>query len=216
MAVQTITQPVRGCGRRKEYGLYLETSQGTSEGVFELFNIIDPPVSIHRGAHRGFLIVDGSKILRRMPEEEWYQGASKDTIEKKRADSWAIDTFGMTLTKRTSLGECEFAETANEAYSLLEDKVKITSTAPFALLELTNVGIEKYAPSSFASLVQSLKMYNLYGGSVHLIKATASTWRIMEEIPPSKRQDYRRPCMLMLASLGLAKDSLALGRIYAV
>lgn len=216
MSVVTVTQPVRGCGRRKEYGLYMETSQGTSGGALELFNIIDPPVPVHRKAHRGFLIVDGSNILNRLPEEEWYKGSSKDTLEKRRADSWAIDTFGMTLTKRLSLGECEFAETANEAYSILENKARVTNSVPVAIQELSSIGVEKYAPSAFASLVQSLKMYYLYGESIHLIKAVAATWRIIEEIPPSRQPDYKKPCMLMLASFGLAKDSLALGRIYAV
>lgn len=214
--IETILQPVRGCGRRKSFGMYLESATGAPDGVLEIFTVLDPPIPISRGPHRGFLVVDGSKVLEGKPEQEWYKGNSKDTIEKKRADAWALDTFGMTMTKRMSLGECAQSSSAQEAYDILERKVKFTSGLRVALEEAQGKQIYKVAPAPFASLVQNLQVYQASKAKANLVKAAACVWQIMETLPPSKQQDYKRLCMFLLASLGLALDSLALGRLYNV
>jgi hypothetical protein len=121
--IRTIVQPVRKCGKRKELGCYLVSREGTEDGALPHYVVADTPIPVQRKPHRSPVAVDGDAILARRPEEEWLAGSSARSAEKRSGDQWAMDVFGMTLTKRLTTGDCSGLKSADEAILHLSEKI---------------------------------------------------------------------------------------------
>jgi hypothetical protein len=103
----------RGCGFRKEGGLYL-VSEMSPTGTLPPIVLIEPPIPFEgrsprqgrtaesvRGEHfRGFVYVDGDQLLARESQDAWWIGPSLDRAIKCQ---W-IEILGMPLSVRMRLG----------------------------------------------------------------------------------------------------------------
>lgn len=215
MNIVTITIGVRKCGRRKR-GLYLTGGEPSENGVLAVFNLLNPPVPYQVPVHRGPRIVDAYAIIERKPMEDWWFGSSKSTEEKKAGDAWAEDVFGMTLAKRTSIGECEDALSADEALSMLVSNIRWNSNLLPLFRNITKDKIQeiKRVDSHYTKLHEHLSSYTKTMKVDDLIGAQAAIWRMAYNLPPSRRQDYIPNLMRMLIVMNLKRDAIAMQRTF--
>ncbi len=209
MSVQVVYVRKRGCGWPKEGGVYLVTDEGSPNGVLARIVKIDPPVPMQRKPHRGPILVNGSKILDRAAEDEWVVGSSAKTVARNKADDIWREIFGMPLSKRLLVGDCYGIATADEAYSLLLEKVQFNKQAltflrQLALDEIQN--LPNVAPA-YARVVEHIQNYAITRGTdpVHLVRAAGACWEMFYAVPGRKRSKLT-PVANLLASIGLVKD----------
>ena len=209
IAVRTIVQPVRRCGRRKEGGMYLTTMEGSPDGCLPATSEVDSPIPVNRKPHRGPLVVDGDLILGRQPEEDWYVGSSADTIQKKKADQVWLEMFGMTPAKRLETGDCTGLKSTDEAYGLLLTKVQWSNRLATHLRNLTIVGVSEISNCAlpFTQLVRNMQNAATTMEAADLVKVTASIWSLADAAPPKQREKVTRDLASMLACMGLQKDA---------
>lgn len=211
--VEVIVQPVRGCGLRKEKGLYLRSEQGSKEGSLAATVVINPPIPTNRKSHRGPVVVDGHSILSRAPESMWLAGSSAARAEKQQGDQWAVSTFGMTLTKRVSLGECKGAKNPEEALDKLAGKVHWNKPKVSSVLrEMALHGVQELPNMAgpYADLVRSVQSYHLQQTRGAIIGTVASIWRMADKVQPRHRKDVDSYLAMLLTELGLSKDAIAI------
>lgn len=209
----TLVTKVRRCGTRKEGSVYAVGGSGRNEeGVISSFIPIDPPIPYQVPSHRGPRIVDAFRVLDRQPIEDWWYGSSKDTEQKKNADQWALDTFGMTLHKRMSLGDCVGSKDADDALAKLVSKITDPSDVSGYIRNLTLNKLQEIprVMPYYERLVQSIASYYAEKTIDNLVTAQAAVWRIVYNIPPSKRKDYTRNLASILAALNLKRDAMSL------
>jgi hypothetical protein len=209
MDIRIVETQVRKCGRRKEHGMYIIGGDGAPNGVLARFNRLNPPIPYQVKMHRGPRVVDGDAILMRLPMEKWWIGASKDTEEKKSADEWALDTFGMTLNHRLHVGECAGVSRADEAISILVSKVQWNKRIISYFGELTSNKVQelpRVAPM-YSRLHEHLLKYERGHAIGELMGVQATVWNIAYTIPPGKRSKYIPDLARILVLMNLYKDA---------
>ncbi len=216
MKVTVIKQPVRGCGKRKPGGFYLVTAEPTEDGVLPAFSDIEAPIPMQRAPHRGPLVVDGDKILARMPEDAWLAGSSADTLEKKKGDAWAKDMFGMTFTKRMETGECRGAKTPEEALESLAKKVTCGKRVLdyIRIMTVNKVAELPNAAGPFMGMIKNIQEYSMSYNTVNLVYAVGKIWSLADAVQPRHRPLVIDNLARMLTLMGLAFDAVELKRRY--
>jgi hypothetical protein len=214
--MRIITSTRRGCGYKKQGGVYLVSEPGKM-GVLPLFVRINPPIPCADNFYRGTTVVDGQKILDGSPEDEWLVGASAERKQKQTADEWAIEKFGMTTHMRCKTGICakKGARSADEAMNVLLETVRYHPNLIRSIRQLSELRIDKIpkAAEPFALLVSALQMYlGKSQDSAELVKIVAAIWRLINVISPSKKQYYYPVLLGMLVFLNLSDDAIALKR----
>lgn len=199
----------RGCGWPKEGGTYLVSEDASPNGTLARIVKIDPPIPTQRKPHRGPILVDGAKIMARLPEDEWVVGSSAKTVERKRADEVWVDMFGMSLKQRLSTGECYGMKTGEEAYQHLMDTVKWSRKAvdffrQLAIQEVQN--LPNVAPI-YLRMTRTIQNYVRTRGADanDLVQIGAMCWEIYYAVPARKRSALT-PLPYLLSSIGLVKD----------
>ena len=216
MSIRLITTSIRKCGYRKR-GVYVVGGDSQdSSGVLARFTLINPPVPYQVKLHRGPRIVDGNAVLNRQPMNEWWEGSSKDTEQKKSGDQWALETFGMTVSKRLSVGECAGAADPDEALAILVSKIKWGNQIAHWFREMTRNKIQEVPRivAEYSVLHEHLLKYTDNKQVGHLMQAQASLWRIAYSLPPTKRHLYIPFLMRILIVMGLAKDAGAMQKTF--
>lgn len=205
---------VRGCGLRKEYGVYLVGGAGGSEnGALARFVRINPPIPYQVKHHRGPKIVDANAVLQRQPISEWWTGSSKDSAQKQSADQWALEVFGMTEARRRSTGECKGAKSVDEALAILVSCLSYNPTAAKFFARITRSKIQELPRlvADYSILHENMLAASNGGGTVdNLVNAQAAVWRMAYNLPPRKRELYVEDLARILYKLGLKKDAQAL------
>lgn len=210
MHIKIVETSVRKCGLRKEFGLYLTGGAGASEdGTLARFVHINPPVPYPVKHYRGYKTVDGDAIMRREPLEAWWSGSSKDSEQKKSADQWAIALFGMTETRRRSVGECAGAKSVDEALAILVSRMVYNPGVARFFGAITRNKIQEIprVVADYSELHENLLLASRGGTVDNLVNAQAAVWRMAYSIPPSKRSDYVGDLARILHKLGLPKDA---------
>jgi hypothetical protein len=206
---RTIEEPERECGLQTPHGIYLKAETG-SGGSLPLWVTLHPPIPCADKPHRSPVIVDGRKILARLPEDAWLAGTSAERLEKEHGNQWALETFGMTSSRRMDIGECKGMKNADLALSVLQTKVvwdkRVTNF-------VRNLSIEKVADmprvsEHFASMVRGFQEYSMDGDANHLVKSVASIWSIAENIAPTRRIKIIPQLASILVLMGLMHDAM--------
>jgi hypothetical protein len=70
MEIRRITQPVRKCGKRKDWGFYLVPLESSAEGILPHYSVIDTPIPVQREPHRTAVVFRGDAILSHAAEAE--------------------------------------------------------------------------------------------------------------------------------------------------
>ena len=111
----------RKCGRRKAGGLYAVNSSASSGGGLLtkcIAVVIDPPVPLPEdfGSRRGYVYVDGSRLLDRKNPSNW-------RIEPRRAKAnrWWWMAWGMPLSERAENGVGARAAGQDDLFGVLEE-----------------------------------------------------------------------------------------------
>lgn len=220
MPTRIVSEVKRGCGYRKEGGVYMIGGGEKSEnGVLPMFTEINPPIPYSVQLHRSFRLVNAQAVLSRSPMDSWWIGASKDTEQKKNADAWAINTFGMTITKRLETGDCADAKDADEALAILVSKIKLDPNdnrlySYFQQLSRSRIQELPRVAEHYASLHEHLVKYANTKNLGSLVGAQAALWRTAYTIQPSKRPTYVPYLVRFLMLMNLTKDALAMKRIF--
>lgn len=217
MTVRVVVTRVRGCGKRKTHGVYaVGGGEGSPDGVLARFVRLNPPIPYPVKLHRGPRIVDAHAVLARLPMETWWAGASKDTEQKKSADAWAQETFGMTLHKRLETGECAGAKSADEAWATLAEQVRWSHRLADYFRELTLEKVQELprVTPHYDRLHEHLLRYADDQQVGDLMGAQAALWRIGFTLPPAKRPAIVPLLMRMLVLLNLPKDASAMQRTF--
>ena len=216
--IRIIEQPIRDCGKRKEYAVYATGgTEGSENGVLARFNRLNPPIPYQVNVHRGPRIVDAHKILGRRPMEEWWYGSSKETEQKKAGDAWALETFGMTMTKRLSTGECAGCADGEAALSVLAQKVKFDPQIVYWFREMTRADIQEInrVAAPYNRLQEHMVRYAETHQVGELVGAQSSLWQMAYAIPPAKRQTYIPFIVRIVALMGLREDAKSMQRIFS-
>jgi hypothetical protein len=214
--MRTIHSKRRGCGERKQGGVYIVT-EPSDEGLLPLWISLDPPIPCNDRHHRGPVLVDGQKILAKENEEAWLAGSSADRLEKQKADEWAIERFGMSSWTRLHLGETKGLTGVDEAWEHLLNSVAWNPVHATDNLEnLVNLGIYSIPQvlEDMELLVRYLRRANISPNAEDILGVVAASWRIADLLPPSKRMVYIPFLMRILVAVGLTKDALAMKRRY--
>ena len=215
MQIQIVHTKIRGCGERKEYGLYLVGGgSGSENGALARFVRINPPVPYPAKFHRGPRIVDGDAILSRLPLSHWWAGSSKDTEQKKSADQFALDTFGMTLNRRLTIGECRGsgARDIDEALAIVTSQVTWNPDAARWFASVTRNKIQELPriAADYSKLHEALLYAQKTRRVDHLVNAQAAVWRIAYNLPPRRRGEFIPDLSRILIRLGMTKDAQAM------
>lgn len=199
--IRVITEDKRKCGYRKGGGFYLVAELDEKEGVLAPITLIDPPILVEGKQSRGYVIVNGDNILERMPEEDWFAGATKDRKDK---DRWSIETFGMPLERRRKIGVCKGFKTEEECVLALSNRAYYTSDLIKLVRVMGITGINDLAPSSYASLVSAVQ-------EADPLKTAASLHRMVSEAGRRKKQ-VLPSVMVGLTKIGLIADCVDLAK----
>jgi hypothetical protein len=220
MAARIVETKIRKCGRRKEGGIYLIGGGRTSpDGTLALFNQLNPPIPYQVKLHRGPRIVDAHAILARAPMDKWWLGNSQETEEKKSADEWSLNTFGMTIQKRLNTGETYGVKSADEAMAILVSKLQLNLNDSrladyFRQLTLNNVQELPRVDAHYSSLQEHLVLYGATHTIGELMGAQAAVWRIAYNLPPSKYQQVVPNLTRLLVLMNLPRDAIALQKMF--
>lgn len=210
MDIQIIEVHKRKCGWPKEGGLYLVTDERSEDGTLAAIVLIDPPIPVQRDPHRGPILVDGQKILARLPEDEWVIGSSAKTVAKKRADEVWEEMFGMPLSERLSTGDCKGIKTGEEAYerilSLVSWNRKVRDY--FRMLAIMEIPNLPNAAPVYNDITHTIQGYVLTHGADNndLVRLAGLCWKLYYAVPYRKRKDLTAVAQL-LAGIGLVQDA---------
>jgi len=215
--MRTISNTERGCGRKKQGGVYLVT-EPSEGGILPLWISMHPPIPCEDNPHRGPVLVDADAVLQRLPENEWFVGSSAERLQKATADEWAINRFGMTATMRLRTGECVNVPDISEAmHCLLRQVMWNPVHIADAIRNLTDMEIHnmpKAAPH-FASFIQHIQKFTNENMAEELVLAAGAVWRIADALPPKiMREDFLPHLMRILVVLNLKADALAMRKRY--
>jgi len=217
---RTLTIKIRKCGRRVKGGLYLiGGGEASEDGTLMFFNEINPPIPYQVPVHRGPRLVEANAVLARKPMETWWYGASKDTEEKKLADQWSLQTFGMTLSSRLNIGVTADAKTAQEAVAILVNRIKPLGSSRRIIDHFRKLTIEKVqelprVAEHYNRLHENLYEYFEKRTVNYLINVQASIWQIAFNLPPTRRTGVVEILAGFLALLNLGEDGMALYRLF--
>jgi hypothetical protein len=143
-------------------------------------------------------------------------GSSKKTEQKKAGDAWAVETFGMTITKRLSVGECADDDTADMAIATLLNKIAWNDKVIVKFRDITNTAMQENARVAphYERLHRALHDYKKTNKIGSLIEAQAAVWRMAYTTKPSDRQENIPELVRMLVLLNLRKDATAMYRTF--
>lgn len=208
MEIRRITQPVRKCGKRKQWGAYLVTLAGGPGGILPHVSVVDTPIPVQRNPHRSPVIVDGSMILARAPESDWLAGSSLKSAEKKQGDQWAIMNFGMPLEKRYLTGNCRLSHTPDEAIHLILANVKYDWQIGPRVKSLGQQKVHEMPRCSepYASMVRHLQAFAT-GDAAAAVGFVAAIWRLAYALQPGKRSQVIPTLSAILMYAGLQHDA---------
>lgn len=216
MTAKVIVSEVRKCGKKQPGGIYIDSEDGSPDGVLPMWTRLDPPIPCADKFHRSAIIVDGAAILARKPEKDWLAGSSKDRTEKMKADEWALERFGMTINKRLRFGECLGLKGPDEAMEKLLGQVSfskstVTYTKDLVLMDVNNL---PRTSEHYAAFIRCLQSFVNDRDPHSLVLAAAATWRIADGLPPKKRPEVLPTLVRIMVTLGLIKDAMALREVY--
>lgn len=208
--MRTITTVIRKCGKRKNNAVYATAGEDASpDGVLERFTRLNPPVPYQQKFHRTPRIVNGMKILINAPIDEWWEGSSKDAEQRKAGEAWAIDTFGMTLAQRLSVGDCRTATTAEEAIAELATKVAWSNRIVeyVRVLSGSKVQSNRLVLPHYEELIKSLSAFAETRKTSELMDAQAAVWRMAYRVRPSDRAKHIPILARTLFVMNLPEDA---------
>lgn len=213
--MRIVETKVRRCGKREEGGVYLVTGEGSPEGVLPPFVELNPPIPYDVPFHRSPRLVSSENVLAELPIAEWWTGSSADAEQKKRADEWAINIFGMTTAKRLDIGECAGMDVENAIAHLtttIEMRNLTSFTAIFKSLGLVEVNRFTKVSPHYETLHRSLVEFASTRKVDSLITMQAAIWRMAYGLPPQaeKRSEIISTLAGLLLVLGLKKDAVSL------
>lgn len=213
---ETIMSPVRKCGKRKPGTYLVGGTEGSPDGVLDRFTLLHPPVPYNVKLHRTPRLVDSDAILERRPLEDWWVGSSQKTEEKKAGDAWALETFGMPITKRIEVGECQGAKTPEEALAVLVNQVKWDNRIIKYFREMTISKVQEIALAApaYNQFHENILRHTQTQTVGTLMGAQAALWRMAYAVPPSKRQTYIPNIARTLVVMGLTKDAAAMQHMF--
>jgi len=209
----------RKCGTRKEGGVYAVTPDVSEDGRLALFTECHPPVPYQVKLHRGPRLVDAETVLDRQPMETWWMDSSAKTEEKKAGDAYFKEIFGMSLSKRLSVGECAGCRDASEALATLVSKIGMNPRdrrVGDLFRAMTRQRIEEIARvgAHYTVFHQRLSSYIADNQLDDLMGAQAALWRMAYAMPPRKWGEYIPFLVRFLALLGLSNDARAMRDIF--
>ena len=210
--IRLIEQPIRGCGRRKAFGLYLVSNQHSGDGALPDYSVVESPIPVQRKPHRTPVRVDGDNILRRLPEDEWLIGTSARTSEKKRGIQWEVEMFGMPTAKRMRTGVCLGQSDAEACIRTLESHLVWDQRATDVIRSMSMAGVAEIGEvsSDFAELIRAAQMFMLEGRQVsHLLTVAARAWSMAAKVK-SRNTGIVIPLVAdLLTLIGLGLDAVA-------
>ena len=208
MEIRRITQPVRKCGKRKDWAFYLVPLESSADGILPHFSVVDTPIPVQREPHRTAVVVHGDVILSHAPEAEWLAGSSAQAAEKKQGDAWAIQTFGMTLTKRLTTGDCRGLKSADEVIEHLVRNVHYSRKIADQVRELSIMGVQEFPRCSepFAAMIRHLQVFAL-GDASGAVGFVAAVWRLANTLQPAKTSLVLPRLSAILMYSGLRQDA---------
>lgn len=208
--VRVVVTDERACGRRVEHGVYLVAGEGEPGGVLDLFTLINPPIPYPVALHRSPRLVQADAILERQPMETWWVGTSLRTEEKKNADEWAYEMFGMPVEKRVRIGDCEGVRGASEAVAVLAAAVSYDTRIPRMFRTLTERNIQELPGKAvvyYNKLHTALVNYTENQQVSDLLTAQAAVWRLAHVIPPHTIGQFVPTLSTLLYLMGLRQDA---------
>ena len=187
-------------------------------GFIPTFFRLDPPVPYPTNFHRGPRLVNGKEILDRSPLDEWWIGASKETEEKKSADEYWKDIFGMPLNKRLNMGTCKGQTSPDECIGFLigrinykNDKLMADQFKKLAVNSLHNS--PRVSPAYNKALVNLNKLKST-GRIDHALKLAANIWEMADLVYPKQRDVFIPIFAKCLVLLDLSEDAIELLKQY--
>lgn len=209
--VRVIHEKKRGCGYRLEGGLYV-VGEGSPNGVLPPWVSIEPPIPYDGQHFRGFVYVDGDRLLGRETQDLWLIGAS---LDGKLRQNW-LTLLGMPPSIRQKIGDCKGAKSPDEVAKRLSK------------LGLYNRMRYKLATAGLLDEIKALGLFETESGAeaVDLAKRTefleltapqilAACWRIARRIlwngePTTHHIKIRKELARIMVLLGATKDALDL------
>jgi len=197
----TIESPVRECGKRKDFGLYI-LGGGISDpnGTLKHFYELHPPIPYSVPNHRIPRMVDANTVLAREPLEKWWVDSSARTEVRKAGIAWEIETFGMPLKDRLTLGECRYCKTAQAAAELITSKLMWSDRLPGYFREIADAGTDSRCAIPYETLRAALHKGDLF-------QAQAAIWQL-RALLPKRLLHLRNTLMRMLVVMGLGQDAI--------
>jgi len=212
MQIVSVTTSKRGCGLRKEYGLYITSGTGSATGIIPMFTLVIPPVPYASAFHRTPRMVDASVVLRRQPIEEWWVGASQETEDKRATKKISEKAFGMPVSRRLKVGICNRCTTVEEAFNKLCQTMRapmsgVLETA-FRNLALTKLPEYKYTAPLFVQLQEALVKSTKTTDVLPYIEMLAILWQLAYTVPPTMRKETIPSILSMMVSIGAVEDAM--------
>ncbi len=192
--MRIITCKPRGCGRRKNGGVYLVSEPG--KGILPLWVSIDPPIEFDGDNFRGQIQVDLELVLAGLSKEQYLLGASAERVQRENLHSPEIQAYGMLLRDRRGIGVCR----ARGMDALSELYPKHIGDLGLALRSLSRLGTGKGSlevPIAFR-LIQEKK----YGGVL------AALWRLWNACPKGQKTKAALWVRIAMISLNAPEDAM--------
>lgn len=206
---------VRKCGKKKPGSFYVVGGEPVGEeGSSPVFTLLNPPIPYDVGVHRGARLVDDQAVLQRLPMEDWWYGASKETEIQKSGDEYWKTLFGMPLHKRLGRGVLAEVTKAEEGLTVLAGTVSYNHDLVRWYRQLTIDDVQNLPGAAIHcdAIRNNLAEFTQSNQVGYLVKTQAHIWMLAEAVPVSKRKVVLPTLIRMLMLLGLRDDTALMAR----
>ena len=113
MGVKVVHTVVRGCGERKKGGCYL-VSELSPDGELAAFTTLKtaipyrPPEGVNPNM-RGYILIDLAELLEGKPYDDYVVSSTHERRGREAAKAPEIESYGMPLGRRQTIGICRNA-----------------------------------------------------------------------------------------------------------